>query len=296
MHTSTLKKLALALTFWLALHMSSLRAQIFTDDLPLQAVTTGTNPVDFEFRSDGTLIAKGNINVGTLLSTDQGAGTRMFWLPSLGAFRAGGIVTTTNAIHDWDLANIGKYSMALGYDTMASGEYSVALGVGGKATGEYSVALSEGSAVGTGAVAINGYAGGYYSLAMGTGSAYGDYSIAFGASTASGYRSTAFGYRTTASGYFSTAMGSYTTASAYLSFVIGSYNVGLSSTGAASSPTTWVPIDPIFEIGNGAAGTASNNYTPTLSDAFVVYKDGSATFQGPVKVAPGGDIPMYTGE
>jgi len=29
--------------------MSSLKAQIFTNDLPLQAVTTGSNPVDSNF-------------------------------------------------------------------------------------------------------------------------------------------------------------------------------------------------------------------------------------------------------
>jgi hypothetical protein len=91
MHTKTLQKLALALTFWLALHMSSLRAQIFT--APLQASTTGTNPVDFEFRANGTMIAKGDFGIGSLLTADQGDGTRMLWFPSLGAFRAGIINT-----------------------------------------------------------------------------------------------------------------------------------------------------------------------------------------------------------
>src|ERR1700735_2724616 len=99
MHNGALRKMALALTFWLALHVSSLRAQIFTNDLPLQASTTGTNPVDFEFRADGTLIAKGNSGVGTLLSTDQGAGTRMIWYPALTAFRAGDVNGT-----QWNLA------------------------------------------------------------------------------------------------------------------------------------------------------------------------------------------------
>ncbi len=116
MHNGALKKWALALTFWLALHTASLRAQIFTNDLPLQAVTTGTDPVDFEFRADGTLIAKGNSGVGTLLSGDQGAGTRLLWFANLSAFRAG-TVSGTN----WDLANIGQYSIAAGGDTLASG-------------------------------------------------------------------------------------------------------------------------------------------------------------------------------
>ena len=89
MHTKTLKKLALLLTFWLALYSSSLRAQTFT--APLQASTTGTDAVDFEFRASGVMIAKGDFGYGSLLSADQGDGTRMLWFPSIAAFRAGGV-------------------------------------------------------------------------------------------------------------------------------------------------------------------------------------------------------------
>src|SRR5271154_150960 len=109
MHTGTIRKWALALTFWLALHAAALRAQTFT--APLQASTTGTNPLDFEFRADGTLIAKGNSGVGSLLTGDQGAGVRMLWYPNLFAFRVGKVTGS-----DWDSSNIGIGSIAAGAD------------------------------------------------------------------------------------------------------------------------------------------------------------------------------------
>ncbi len=140
MHAQTLKKATLALTFWIALHASSLRAQIFT--APLQASTTGTDPVDFEFRADGTLIAMGNYGVGSLLSGDQGAGTRMLWFPSLSAFRAG-TITTGNTF--WDQSQIGPYSTAFGVNTTASGWYSTAFGVNTSATTGGTTAFGSGS-------------------------------------------------------------------------------------------------------------------------------------------------------
>jgi hypothetical protein len=270
MHKGALRKWALALTFWLALHASSLRAQIFT--APLQASTTGANPVDFEFRADGTLIAKGNNGVGSLLTADQGVGTRMLWFPAKAAFRAGMIDSfITNA---WDSANIGPCSVAFGRNTTASGYGSMVSGENSSASGYDSTALG-----------ISVLASGPGSTALGqTTTASGRQAMASGMlSTASGNESTAFGSGTTASGYASAAFGSSATASAQLSFVIGTYNVG------GGSPTTWVATDPLFEIGNGTSSSAT-------ADALVVYKDGSATIKGPLTVTqPGGDIPMYTG-
>ena len=78
-------------------------------------------------------------------------------------------------------------------------------------------------------------------------------------------------------------MGNSTEAFSYESVVMGQFNVG-----GGSYTIGWLATDPIFEIGNGTSSSA-------LSDALVVYKNGSATFQGPVSVAAGGDIPMFTG-
>lgn len=96
-----------------------------------------------------------------------------------------------------------------------------------------------------------------------------------------GLYSFSFGSDTFATGSYTTAYGANTSAQSYFSFVLGTYNVG------GGSKTTWVATDPIFEIGNGTSSTPS--------DAMVVYKNGNAILQGVLQVAPGGDIPMYTG-
>ena len=53
----------------------------------------------------------------------EGAGTRMMWYPRKAAFRAGYVNGT-----QWDAANIGAYSIAMGINVRASGDSSVALG------------------------------------------------------------------------------------------------------------------------------------------------------------------------
>lgn len=53
----------------------------------------------------------------------SGAGTRMMWVPSKAAFRAGVIGST-----EWDATNIGIASVAFGYYTKANGNYSSAFG------------------------------------------------------------------------------------------------------------------------------------------------------------------------
>jgi hypothetical protein len=279
--------MALALTFWLALHVSSLRAQVFTNDLPLQANTTGTNPVDFEFRADGTLIALGNYGVGSLLSGDQGGGTRMLWFPSLAAFRAGGVSSSGDYAGYWNQSNIGAYSVAFGSNNLVSGTYSSGFGSGNRVIGGTATAFGGGNlASGPCSTAIGQWnsAIGDISTAIGMfNTATGTYSTASGAyNTSSGYGATTIGGGNTASGMYSTASGYYTQANAYVSFAMGYYNIG------GGSPNTWVSTDPLFEIGNG---------TPTTpSDALIVYKNGNVAAQGVITAAPGGDIPMYTGE
>ena len=76
---------------------ATLKVQGQSSTAPMQVI--GPNPTDFEFRADGTMIAKGVTGTGSLLSSDQGAGTRLLWFPNLGAFRAG-----TVSGSDWDLS------------------------------------------------------------------------------------------------------------------------------------------------------------------------------------------------
>lgn len=108
---------------------------------------------------------------GVIYPPTSGGGTRLFWMPAKGAFRAG-TVTESN----WDSYNIGFHSFATGYNTRANGSYSTALGYGTTASGDYSTALG-------------------YSTTAG-----GDYSTALGYfTTASGGASTALGYKARAS-------------------------------------------------------------------------------------------------
>jgi len=112
----------------------------------------------------------------------QGAGARMMWYPQKAAFRAGFVMST-----EWDKNNIGRYSAATGFNTIASGDESIATGSESKATG-------------------------WYSFATG------------GSSTASGFASAAIGSYNVASGIFSLATGHINHALDYASAAMGYYN------------------------------------------------------------------------
>ena len=211
MKTSPLNRKALLAVLITLIWSTLLHAQT---DL-LSASSTGANPVDFEFRSDGTLISKGNYGVGNLLSSDKGAGSRLLWFPAQSAFRAGYVTGT-----QWD--SPAPYSVALGYNTTAIGyatamgydtnafAYSTAIGYCTNASGEYSTAMGYMSAATT-----------YYATAMGGGIANGAFSISVGNGTVTnGYFSLATGNGTIANGNGSIAMGYCTIASAYCSMAL----------------------------------------------------------------------------
>ena len=265
MHTKTLKKLALALTFWLALHTAPLRAQLL-------GPYTGTSPIEFEIDSNGLLFDIGSHGTGSL--SLSGAGTRMIWYPGKAAFRAWNVGGT-----EWNDTNIGNYSVALGKSTVASGGTSMAVGDQTTASGYAALALvNESIASGSRAAAI-----GWYATASGIGA------MSLGTQTlASGTASVATGEYTTASGNYASALGYYTTTASYDAVAFGTYNLDLTETGGTPNSTTWESVDPLFEVGNGTSGTHS--------DALVIFKDGTAAFSGAVTAPPGSDIPMYTGD
>ena len=115
------------------------------------------------------------------------------------------------------------------------------------------------------------------------------------ASSSVGSGSAAFGRYSFASGDVSTALGNYTRAESFGSFVIGQYNVGgyFAGSGSTTGRNTWFDEDPAFEIGNGHDGSLEVSGLPLYRNALTVYKNGNATFMGVVRVAPGGDIPMF---
>lgn len=170
---------------------------------------------------DGGFYLSGSLSSGAI--PVEGAGVRLMWYPSKGAFRAGDASGS-----DWDDANIGLLSTAFGASTKATGYYSTAFGLSTTASGNN----------GSVSMGANTTAGGTTSMAFGTySSAIGDYSVALGFSTiasgvystsigngthAYGKNSTSCGYMTTADGDYSTSMGNYvSTNSNSGSFIIG---------------------------------------------------------------------------
>jgi len=230
----------------------------------------------------------GTFNSGNNIG-NPGAGTRMFFNPRKAAFRAGRAVG-----NEWNQANVGNYSTATGNGNTASGVSSFAAGALNNVSGDFAVGLGTGNLVsGEGAVAIgesnsstnsgsfvsgqNSSATSFGSIALGESCiASGDYAIAMGNQSsangssavalgkdaqANGQNSTAFGNATIANGFSSSAFGG-AVADAQYAFALGRFNEGGGSSGS------WVPTDPLFEIGNGE--TASNK-----SNAVTVLKNGN---------------------
>lgn len=125
----------------------------------------------FVYSSSGAFMVSGT-NTGTANSPVAGAGTRMFFDPGRAAFRAG---TVTGA--NWNSANIGASSIAMGVDPMSSGNTSVSIGNTTWASGDYATAIGyAANATGTGAIAL----GTRTQAGNGTANAAGNYSAAIG--------------------------------------------------------------------------------------------------------------------
>ena len=197
-----------------------------------ETIFTTTNNVTSNIRGD---IATDDFVFGD--TQLDGAGTKMFFDKSKGAFRAGRVSGT-----QWDSSNIINYSFASGYNTIASGNSSTAMGVATKSSGAGSFS--------TGNSTI----------------ASGDYSITTGWSTyALGLASISMGDRTRAEGQASTAMGSLTVSESY-----AQTSLGLNNTNTTGNTTSFDAVDRLFVIGNGA--DSSNK-----SDALEVLKNGTIT-------------------
>jgi hypothetical protein len=171
--------------------------------------------------NDGGVLFSGNIGDTPI----SGTGTRLMWIPSKAAFRAGYVEGNL-----WDNENIGTNSVAMGYITNANGSYSTSFGLSTVASGFASTALSDSTrATGDQSIAMGHqtFASGIASTAMGLGTnASGLSSTAMGAGTlASGWVSTALGFGSIANGIFSTAMGKTTIASGYASTALGAETV-----------------------------------------------------------------------
>ncbi|WP_186990658.1 hypothetical protein [Constantimarinum furrinae] len=227
----------------------------------------------------------------------SGAGTKMFFYPRKSAFRAGGVSGS-----QWDDGNIGNYSTAFGYNTIASGSYSFASGYESVASGENSVALSSATASGLNAVAIgyNAIASADNAVAIGgeatvpnaiaigatvtgvnsvgiLGNATVDNSVAIMSGSAQANNSFAYLGDAMASNSMSlggTAEGEYSiafigaTANSYGEIALGSFGVDY----APASTTNFVETDRLFSLANGYRNFPSST---VYSNAMIILKNGN---------------------
>ena len=132
---------------------------------------------DFVYTSGGDLLLTGT-HTGTPAVPVSGAGTRMFFHPAMSAFRAGSVNSS-----QWDDANIGEHSVAMGGNTNATGDYSFAVGNSTLANADSAMALGRAST-----------ASGLRSVAIGhEATAAGDYSMSFGLGNQTGGNTTVSG-------------------------------------------------------------------------------------------------------
>lgn len=232
---------------------------------------------------DGSLITLTNealLLTGTTGTTPtSGAGTRLMWIPSKAAFRAG--AATASQLDD---ANIGNYSFAVGQDNSAAGTHSSAMGWNNTinaTAGSYATAFGRSNNIGSTSTASYGFASGYsnsvnasYATALGrSGSATGSYSLTAGyANTASGSASRAMGYYTSATGSYSTALGYYSSSAGQNAFAVGNH--------AAADGTSSVAM--------GNYPTASGNYSAAIGYSTQATSDFSFAF-GDAVTASGWD-------
>ncbi len=125
------------------------------------------NSSDWIVRTGGTermrILSTGSflLNGNTGTTPVSGLGTRMMWIPSKSAFRAGAITSSMLGTNAWDDQYIGIGSTAFGYNTGARGNYSFAVGAINIASGVASFGAGQGnfapgdnaSAFGTGTTA-----------------------------------------------------------------------------------------------------------------------------------------------
>jgi hypothetical protein len=268
----------------------------------LTAHSSGTTKSSTTFESANNLVSTGGgvdkINADFVFGSpglgDNGNNhnSRFFFDKSKSAFRAG----YTND-SEWDDANVGLYSIALGQNNIAAGESSVAIGknntIGGYDTyvlGEYNETTgnnvsilglhNEANANNSYIVGLYNTTGDNYSYILGelnetkNGSGAivgsnnvihdGDESVVVGRSNhIYGDRATTLGFNNINRGDYATILGRWNEAKSY-----GETVLGLFATVEPGSATNFVSTDRLFAIGNGTHPYSNR------SNALSVFKDG----------------------
>ena len=238
------------------------------------AIGGGTSPIaNLEVDGQNGLLVTGTYGgSGSIPAT--GAGTRMMWYPNKAAFRAGYVSGT-----QWDDANIGSYSVAMGINNIASGSGgSAAVGNSNTAAGNNSFAAgyqnavsganafsfgNNNASVGTSCAAIGSYdsAIGNYSFVLGSyskvsgssGFAAGDFNVVSGNSAA------ALGDGNTVTNNNAMGLGGYNTASGSSASAIGSFNTASGNSSAAIGNGNQSTAHFSLALGNGSTASGINS-------------------------------------
>ncbi len=178
-------------------HWSLNNSDIFNSNAGNVGIGTSFPTALFQVESvNGIVVFKGSLDVGADL-IEAGQGSKFVWNPKRGALRAG-YVDNVNWNHDY----IGKFSVAMGYNTVATNDGTVSLGYNSVSSGQYGVSLGH-----------NNTAAGVSSTAFGS------------QNTASGTNSVAIGNQVIADGTNSFAIGTRVTNNGFTgSFMLGDYN------------------------------------------------------------------------
>lgn len=186
--------------------------------------------------ADGGIFATGIYGAGTALA-HTGEGTKFIWYPPKSAFRAGYVDDD-----QWDDANIGNYSVALGYNATALGLSSTSFS-GGIASGDYSLAIGEDS------------------------QSAGDMSTSIGLRVTSAESgTTTLGMDSTASGLLSTSMGNNNAS-------LGAYSVSLGFSNIANSTGSMAIGNSCTVTGDYSAAFGESNKIEGASHSIVMGKD-----------------------
>ena len=221
-------------------------------------------PSTIVLRPDGGLVAAGTAGQGAIPAS--GPGVRMMWYPRKAAFRAGRVLGS-----EWDDANVGDDSVAMGTETRATGASDTALGYVTTASGGGSTAMGIGtvaSANGSTAMGRDTVASGIESTAMGS------------RSSASGFVSTAVGNATTASGASSLAGGFASSAEGQTSLAFGneSRTIGTAAvalgTRAVAGRGSFVFAD---NTGSGCFGSGTHQFFVRASNGVAFFSNADST-------------------
>jgi hypothetical protein len=197
-----------------------------------------TTPICMLHVADGNVTVTGAVGSGPTIEA-AGAGARMLFSPRKAAFRAGAVSST-----QWDDANVGSYSVAMGQNAQAISDYSIAIGEGNIAeTGSFAVAIGR-----------ENHSTGFASLAMGH------------FSEASGSYATSIGLRDTVSGFGASSLGGYNKVSGAYGLAAGLSNVASGNDAVAFGTLDTAAASNTFVTGyqnkvsaNESAAFGSNN-------------------------------------